>query len=295
MANTVTNIWGLFREAINDWIEDKASQQGAALAFYSVLSLAPLVVISLSVAGLFFKDKHEVANRFMGQVESMVGKDGAQAIGGMVQSSDEPKTGTLAATLGIITLLFGASGVFGQLQETMNSIWDVKPKASSSIWAFIHHRFLSFAMVLGTGFLLLVSLVLSTAIGAVGEFFIASRPGLEAVIHLGNELVSFLVMTALFAMMFKLLPDTQVAWRDVWVGALITAALFTVGKLVIGLYLGKSAIGSAYGAAGSLVVLIVWVYYSAQVLFLGAELAHTQAEWRSASSPEASRPAKPSA
>jgi len=267
------------REAVSDWIEDKASVQGAALAFYSVLSLAPLLVISLAIAGLFF-DKSAASVQFLGQVQAMVGKDGAKAISSMLENADKPQTGTLAALLGIVTLIFGASGVFGQLQDTMNTIWDVKPKASGGIWTMIRSRFLSFAMVLGTGFLLLVSLVLSTAISAIGQYFVTSRPEMEATIHIANELVTFLVMTLLFAMIFKLLPDTNVAWRDVWVGALITAVLFTIGKLLIGLYLGKSAIGSAYGAAGSLVVLVVWIYYSAQVLFLGAELAHTLAERR---------------
>lgn len=279
MENPATYVWGIIREAVNDWIEDKASVQGAALAFYSILSIAPLVMISLAIVGLFFDEK-AAATQFLSQVQSMVGKEGAEAIGGMLQNSDKPKAGTFAALLGIATLLFGASGVFGQLQETMNSIWDVEPKSSGGIWDMIRRRFLSFAMVLGTGFLLLVSLILSTAIGAVGKYFGGSQPEREALVHTGNEIATFLVITLLFAMMFKFLPDAKVAWRDVWMGALITAALFTVGKLLIGLYLGKSAIGSAYGAAGSLVVLVVWIYYSAQVLFLGAELAHTQAERR---------------
>jgi membrane protein len=266
VGNPATYVWEIVREAVSDWIEDKASVQGAALAFYSILSLAPLVVISMAIVGLFFDEKAATA-QFFGQVQSMVGKEGAEAIGSMLQNSDKPKTGTLAAVLGIATLLFGALGVFGQLQDTMNTIWDVKPKSGGGIWDMIRRRFLSFAMVLGTGFLLLVSLLLSAAIGAVGQYFGGSRPEMEAMIHGGNEVVTFLVMTLLFAMMFKLLPDTHVAWRDVWMGALLTAALFTVGKLLIGLYLGKNAIGSAYGAAGSLVVLVVWIYYSAQVLF----------------------------
>jgi membrane protein len=279
VANPAIYVWGIIREAVSDWIEDKASVQGAALAFYSILSLAPLIVISLAIASVFF-DANTATTQFLGQVQSMVGKEGAEAVGSMLQTSDKPETGTLAAVLGIATLLVGASGVFGQLQETMNMIWDVEPKAGGGIWDLVRRRFLSFAMVLGTGFLLLVSLVLSAGISAVSHLFAASWPEMEATVHLGNEVVTFLVMTLLFAMMFKLLPDTQVAWRDVWTGALLTAALFTVGKLLIGLYLGKSAIGSAYGAAGSLVVLVVWIYYSAQVLFLGAELAHTQAERR---------------
>ena len=282
MRQLASEGWQILREAVNDWIADRAATQGAALAFYSVLSLVPLVVISLALVGLFFEEK-VASSHFLGQVQSMVGKEGAEAIGSMLENADRPQSGTIAAVLGMATLLFGASGVFGQLQETLNSIWDVKPRSSGGFWGMIRTRFLSFAMVLGTGFLLLISLILSATIGAIGQYFATLRPEMEALVHLGNEAVTFLVMTMLFAMMFKLLPDTVVAWSDVWLGALITAVLFTVGKLLIGLYLGKSAIGSTYGAAGSLVVLLVWIYYSAQVLFLGAELAHTQAERRRAS------------
>jgi membrane protein len=252
---------------------------GAALAFYSVLSLAPLVVIALSIVSLFFDPKTATA-QFLSQMESMVGTEGAKAIQGMLENAQEPKTGAVAAVLGIVTLLFGASGVFGQLQEAMNSIWNVPAKKSGGIWEMIRSRFLSFAMVLGTGFLLLISLLLSAVIAGVGQQLGHIWPALEPLSHLANEVATFLAVTLLFAMMFKLLPDTRVAWRDVWVGAVLTAVLFTVGKLLIGLYLGKSAVGSAYGAAGSLVVLLVWIYYSAQILFFGAELTHAIAERR---------------
>ncbi len=274
-----SNLWQLLREAVADWFEDKAAQQGAALAFYSVLSLAPLVMISLAMVHLFLDEK-AASTQFLAHIESMVGKEGAEAIGTMIDNSDRPATGTLAAIIGLVTLLFGASGVFGQLQDSMNLIWDAKPKPGGGVWAFLRGRFLSFAMVLGTGFLLVVSLLLSAAISGVGAYFTGLFPGMETLIHFAHEPISFGLLTALFAMMFKFLPDTKVAWRDVWFGALITAILFTAGKFLIGLYLGKSAVGSAYGAAGSLVVLVVWIYYSAQVLFLGAELAHTQAERR---------------
>ena len=278
MRGIAVSIWEVLKEAASDWVDDKAAQQGAALAFYSVLSLAPLVVISLTIAGLFFQD---AAGQFTAQMQSMVGQEGAEAIGAMAQNAGkEPTAGSIATIFGVLTLLFGASGVFGQLQESMNSIWDAKPKTGSGIWHMIRSRFLSFAMVLGTGFLLLISLLLSTAVAAIGNYFGSRFPGAEALIHLANEIATFIVVTLLFAMMFKLLPDKQIAWRDVWVGALLTALLFTVGKLLIGLYLGKSAIGSSYGAAGSLVVLLVWIYYSAQVLFFGADLAHTYAERR---------------
>jgi membrane protein len=275
----LSSAWQVLKQAASDWVEDKATQQGASLAFYSMLSLAPLIMISLAVASLFF-DTKMVDHHFFGQIEAMVGREGAEAIHGILTNAKQPTTGSLAASLGIVTLLFGASGVFGQLQEAMNTIWDVKPKPNAGIWGVIRSRFLSFTMVLGTAFLLLVSLLLSTVIGALTQHAGTLWPQTEAFIHLANEVTTFLVMTLLFAMMFKLLPDTPVAWRDVWVGAVLTAVLFTLGKLLIGLYLGKSAIGSAYGAAGSLVVLLVWIYYSAQVLIFGGELAHVLAKRR---------------
>jgi len=210
-----------------------------------------------------------------------VGAEGAKAIEGMLQHAQQPKTGFTAAVLGIVTLLFGASGVFGQLQDAMNSIWDVPAKSQAGIWHLIRSRFLSFAMVLGTGFLLLTSLLLSALIAGVGQQVGHWWPALEPISHVANEVATFVVMTLLFAMMFKLLPDAPVAWRDVWLGAFLTAVLFTIGKLIIGLYLGKAAVGNAYGAAGSLVVLLVWIYYSAQILFFGAEMTHVLAARRS--------------
>ena len=273
------NAWDILQAAAADWVEDKAAQMGAALAFYSVLSLAPIVVIALSIVSLFIDPKTATA-QFLTQMESMVGSEGAKAIQGMLENAQEPKTGAVAAVLGIVTLLFGASGVFGQLQEAMNNIWNVPAKKSGGIWGMVRSRFLSFAMVLGTGFLLLISLLLSAVIAGLGQQLGHMWPALEPLSHFANEVATFLAVTLLFALMFKLLPDTRVEWRDVWVGAVLTAVLFTVGKLLIGLYLGKSAVGSAYGAAGSLVVLLVWIYYSAQILFFGAELTHAIAERR---------------
>jgi membrane protein len=286
--------WAIVKEAASDWVEDKAAQQGAALAFYSVLSLAPLVVIALAIVALFY-DAQSATAQFLSQMESMVGTEGAKAVQGMLENAKQPGTGTLASILGVATLLFGASGVFGQLQEAMNTIWDVPPKTGGGIWGVIRTRFLSFAMVLGTGFLLLVSLVLSTMIAGIGHQLGQTWPAFEPLSHAANAVATFVVVTLLFAMMFKLLPDTKVAWRDVWVGALVTAVLFTIGKLAIGLYLGKSAVGSAYGAAGSLVVLLVWIYYSAQILFFGAELTHAYAEHRNKESSGDSPRAAPAA
>ena len=264
------------KEAVMDWIDDKASQLGAALAFYSILSIAPLLIIAIAIAALVF-DEAAARDQIVDQIDGLVGKEGAEAVETMITHARKPKEGILATVLGVVTLLLGASGVFGQLQDSLNTIWEVPAKKGGGIWSFLRTRFLSFAMVLGTGFLLLVSLILSAAIAAAGKWVGGLIPMMEPVMHLGSAAVTFVLVTLLFAAIYKFLPDAKVAWSDVWVGALLTALLFTIGKLLIGLYLGKSTIGSAYGAAGSLVVLIVWIYYSAQILFLGAELTQVYA------------------
>ena len=210
-------VWQVIRQAAADWSDDQAAQMGAALAFYSVLSLAPLVVIA-RVDCVVVRGCAMAASHFLSQIQSMVGEQGAKAIEGMLQHADQPKTGTVAAVLGVVTLLFGASGVFAQLQTAMNAVWDVPAKKTSGIWHTIRSRFLSFGMVLGTGFLLLVSLLLSAAIAAVGQQIGNRWPAVEGFTHLGNEVATFLVMTLLFGMIFKFLPDTPVAWRDVWHG-----------------------------------------------------------------------------
>jgi membrane protein len=276
IGQSLRSAWEMVREAAADWVEDKAAQQGAALAFYSILSIAPLLVISLAVAASVFGE--DAARReIVGQLQGMVGEEGGQAAEAMLDSAQQPQQGTLATILGIGALLFGASGVFGQLQDALNTIWEVKPKPGGGIWQLIRSRFLSLAMVFGTGFLLLVSLVLSAAIAGMGTYFQSLWPGFESISHIVNFAITFLVSTFLFAMIFRFLPDAKIAWNDVWIGAAITALLFTIGKLLIGLYLGKSGLSSAYGAAGSLVVLVVWIYYSAQILFFGAELTQVYA------------------
>lgn len=275
-------IWYVFQQAATAWVNDKASQLGAALAFYSILSLAPLLVLAIWVASWFLGQNGQDAARseLMGQLESMVGNEGASAIKAMLENANQPAVGTSAGILGLITLLIGASGVFGQLQDSINTIWKIPPPTGVSLWALVRARFLSFAMVLGTGFLLVVSLLLSALVAGVGRYVGGLYPGLEPMLHLANASVTFVMVTILFAMIYRLLPDTNVAWRDVWLGAVVTSALFTVGKSLIGLYLGKSGLGSTYGAAGSLVVLVVWIYYSAQILFFGAELTHVYSSTR---------------
>ena len=269
-------LWHLVKEAAADWSHDRAPRLGAALAYYTVFSLVPFLVVVIALIGLVF-GQAAAQSAILDQIADLVGEQSAAAIKDMIQRADKPSTGLFATALAIVTLLVGASGVFGQLQDALNTVWGVEPKEGRGVWGFIKDRFLSFVAVLGTGFLLLVSLVLSSALSAAGKWFSGWLPLPEAVLQLVNFAVSFVVITGLFALIFKVLPDAQVAWRDVWVGAALTAALFTIGKFALGLYLGKSNVGSAYGAAGSLVLVLVWVYYSAQIMLYGAEFTQVYA------------------
>jgi membrane protein len=227
--------------------------------------------------GLIF-GQEAAQGHILEQIANLVGPQSAAAIKDMIQRANQPTSGIVATAVAVATLLFGASGVFGQLQDSLNTIWGVEPKEGRGIWGYVKDRFLSFAALLGTAFLLLVSLVLSAALAAFGKWFGGWLPAPEFVLQVLEFLVSFAVITGLFAMIFKVLPDARVAWSDVWVGAALTALLFTFGKFAIGLYLGKSDVGSAYGAAGSLVILLVWVYYSAQILLFGAEFTQVYAK-----------------
>lgn len=269
-------VWSLLRKTGESWSEDKVPRLGAALAYYSALSIAPLLLIAVGLAGLIFG--HEAARgHLMDQIRGMVGTEGGKAIEEMLVSARKPKEGILATTLGIATLLFAASGVFGQLQDAMNTIWEVEPKPGRGLLGFVKDRFFSFAMVFGTGFLLVVSLLLSAAVSAAVGAFGRLSPTLAPVAEVGDTVVSGLVVWLLFAMIFKILPDAEIAWRDAWIGAGVTTVLFLIGKAAIGLCLGRSGYGSAYGELGSLVVLLVWIYYSAQILFLGAEFTKVYA------------------
>jgi membrane protein len=270
------NLWSILKQTFNDWSEDKAPELGAALAFYTALSIAPLLVIILGIAAFFLGDD-AASGQITTQMESMVGQEGASAISDMIKNADKPTAGTIATVLSVITLLFGASGVFGQLQSSMNTIWEVEPKPGRGIWGMIRDRFLSITMVLGMAFLLLVSMVVSAGIAAAGNVMtglVGDSPWISHAIHIATSLV---VLTLLFAVLFKYLPDVKIGWRDVMLGAFVTAVLFTLGKFAIGLYLGYSSMASSYGVAGSFVVLLVWVYYSAQIFFFGAELTQVYA------------------
>ncbi|HYQ16300.1 MAG TPA: YihY/virulence factor BrkB family protein [Polyangiaceae bacterium] len=272
-------LWETIKETASDWLDDNASRLAAALAYYSLLSLAPLLVISVAIAGLFF-GADAARGKVAGELGSIVGAQAAQGIQSVVASAQSPSSGVLGTIIGVVTLFVGASGVFGELQSSLNTIWEVKPKPGGGVWGELKDRFWSFTMVLGVAFLLLVSLVLSSVLSAIGATFSEALPGGEVVWQILNFAFSLAVVTALFALIFKYIPDAVIRWKDVWLGAAVTAALFTIGKFLLGLYLGKAAVGSSYGAAGSIIALVVWVYYAAQILFLGAEFTQVQARRR---------------
>lgn len=277
MYHAMTSTWALLRKTFEEWNEDKVPRLGAALAFYTALSIAPLLVITLRTAAFFFGDE-AARGEIERQTRDLIGEQGATAIQAMIENASKPETGLTATILSVATLLFGASGVFGQLQDSLNTIWEVKPKPGRGVVGFLQDRFASFAMVMGIAFLLLVSLVLSAVLSFLGDYFSGT---VFAFNLFGGQILNFVVstglFTVLFALMFKLLPDAKMAWRDVWLGGAVTAVLFSIGKVIIGLYLGHSSMASAYGVAGSFVVFLVWVYYSAQILFFGAELTQVYA------------------
>jgi membrane protein len=270
-------IFAMLKKAASAWMEDQAPTLGAALAYYTVFSLAPLLIIAIAIAGLFF-GREAAQGQIFDQLRGLLGEASGKAMEDMVQNANaKPATGLVATLIGFVTLLFGASGVFGQLQTSLNAIWRVQPKPGRGVLGIVRDRFLSFGFILVVGFLLLVSLFLTALIAFVGQWFGGMAPGMETLAQILNSVLSLAVITLLFAMIFKFLPDAKIAWRDVWIGALITAALFTAGKFALGLYLGKSGVASSYGAAGSLIVLLLWVYYSAQILFFGAEFTQVYA------------------
>jgi membrane protein len=260
---------GHLKQAFHFWREDHAVRLGAALSFYTALSLAPLVILTLSIIGIVF-ERESAETQILQQIRGLMGAEGTMAIKTVIDNAQQPNTSKVATGIGMIMLFIGASGVFVELQDALNVIWKVEPKKTKGFLHFLRRRFLSFSMVLGIGFLLLVSLILSTLITALGEI-IRGLPLIEMLAVILNFVLSFGIISVLFALIFKFLPETDVPWRAVWPSALLTSLLFSMGKFLIGLYLGNSSIGSAYGAAGSLVVVLVWVYYSAQILFFGAE------------------------
>ena len=260
-------MWSLFKATCNDWYEDRAQRIGAALAYYTIFALTPGLVILMALAGFLLGPGAE--SQIIEQIRELIGEQGAAAIEATTRSARQNTLGPTATALALIPLVFGLWGVFGELQDGLNTIWGVTPKPGRRLLHILRERFLSFAMVVGIGFLLIVSLVLSAWLAAVSTYVGRLLPAPADVLETVNFVISFAVITVSFALIFKLLPDVRIAWRDVWLGAGVTSLFFTIGKALIGLYLGKSA--AAAGAAGSLVVIVVWVYYSAQILLFGAE------------------------
>lgn len=317
-------IFSILKETVNEWLEDDSFQLSAALAYYTIFSLAPLLVLSIAIAGVVFEEE-AARGEIQQQISGFVGPQGAEFIQEAIQNASNPdqkeppestqspmntavntdttestaiqsqesrllqsmepekreSSGggqiTIAAVISIIVLFFGASGVFVQLQTSMNKIWNVKQKPDQGFLGILRVRLTSFTMVLGIGFLLMVSLILSTVIKAMSNFMSDQLPGTGAIWQTTDLVVSFIVITLLFAMIFKYLPDVKIKWSDVWFGAIITALLFTVGKYALSLYLGSTSFGSAYGAAGSVIVLLAWIYYSSLILFFGAEFTQVYA------------------
>jgi len=267
---------GLLKDAGYAWISDNAPSMGAALAFYALFSLAPVLIIAVAIAGLWF-GKQAAQAAVLAQFQGLMGPTGAKAIEGVIQSVNRPTLGAIASTIGFLAVLAGASGAFIELQDSLNKIWKVKGRSEKMWVGAMRQRFWSFGLVVGTGFVLLVSLVVSASLGALGSFVEHQLPVPGLFLGLFNFLLSFGVITLLFAIVFKIIPDTQIVWSDVWMGAMVASLLFTIGKVLIGLYLGRSALASAYGAAASLVIFLLWIYYSAQILLLGAELTHVYA------------------
>ncbi len=267
----------LLKETYNKWSEHNAPRLGAALAFYTLLSFAPLLLLLIAVVGLVMS-KETAQNGLIDQAKQMIGSRGADTVKSLLASAQKPASGALATIVSFVVLLFSASGVFTELHDALNLIWDATPKNASGFLGLIKQRLFSFGMVLSMGFLLLVSLVISAGLAFVGKFFGQLIPMPEFVLHITNLIVSFVVITFIFALMFKFVPAVQISWRNVMVGATGTSLLFTIGKFLLGLYLGKASVGSTYGAAGSLVAVIVWVYYSAQIFFFGAQFTRVYAD-----------------
>jgi membrane protein len=266
--------WSPLQETGNRWLEHKDARLGAALAYYSIFSLGPLIVIAIAVAGLVFGAEAVQAQVF-GALHGLLGDSGTQAIDAMLKGANRPREGLFAALLGVGTLVFAAVGVVVQLKDALNTVWEVETPPGSGIWRFVRTYIWSLAGVLSVGFLLLISMLLTAALSAAGKYIAPYLP--EATLQIAGLLASFAVIAVLFAMMFKWLPDTPIAWRDVWLGAILTAALFEVGKFLIGLYIGKQGLESTYGAAASIVVVLIWIYYSAQLVLMGAEFTNVYA------------------
>jgi membrane protein len=277
-ASFFSNSFGLLKQTFSEWLEDKAPQLGAALAYYTVFSLAPLVLVLLAIVGLVFRnDPGGAWNKITEQMSYFLDKSAVEVVQNIAQKAAQPNKSLLATIIGILLALFGASGVFGQLQDALNIIWGVKAKPGGGIWGFLRSRFLSFAMVGGVCFLLLVSLTLESVLKGFSHYIQGALPGGIVIAMVAYWIFDLAVIILLFAIIFKFLPDAKIQWRDVWIGAAMTAAFFAIGKWALGLYLGSGSAASAYRAASSLITLLLWVYYSSQILLFGAEFTQVYA------------------
>jgi membrane protein len=261
----------LAKESVTAWMDDYAPSMGAALSYYTVFSLAPLLLLVIAIAGLVF-NADAARNQVIGQLGGLIGPEGSAAIEGLLKSASQPAESVIASIIGVVTLIVGATSIFAELQSDLDRVWRAPATTRpAGLWGLLRTRLLSLGLIVSIGFLLLVSLVVSAALAAFGTWYGAWFPGWVITLQIVNQLVSLAFITVLFALMYRILPSVRVTWQDVWRGAFVTAVLFTIGKFLIGLYLGKAGITSGFGAAGSLVVLLVWVFYSAQIFLLGAE------------------------
>jgi membrane protein len=271
--------WRDLKQTVNSWLDHEGPRLAASLSLYSLLSLAPLVILTMAIASLAFGHS-QAQQALIDEVRDLVGREGARTVQTVIEHGKEPHAGGVASVIGIIILFVGASSVFGELQSALNKIWDVKSPDDAGLWSLVKSRLVSFALVLGFGFLLLVSLLFSAALTAFGRFFSAHLLLPTEFLAATNAVVSFAGIFVLIGLILRYVPDVSLRWRDVWQGALATAILFSVGKALLGLYLGRTAVGSAYGAAGSLIVVILWVYYSAMIFYFGAEFTRVRARNR---------------
>lgn len=264
-------IWDLTKSSVDAWIDDFAPSMGAAISYYTLFSLAPMLIISIAVAGFFF-GAEAARGEIFGQLQGLVGDEGAAAIQGLLKSANNPTDGFIATLLGFVALVIGSTTVFAELQSDLDRIWRSPAEQGGQGWWFlIRTRLLSFGMVLGMGFIILVSLIMSAVLAALGKWWGSYFDGWETLLEIFNFVFSFTLITASFAAIYKFMPRVKIAWRDVWIGAVVTALLFSIGKFLIGLYIGKTGVASSFGAAGSFVVVMAWVYFSAQIFLLGAE------------------------
>jgi membrane protein len=270
------HLYHVMRCAVSEWMEHRAASKGAALAFYTLFSMSPVLVLVIAVAGLFY-GAEAARGQLIDELRGLMGPQSAQTVQAVLASAQNKESGTVATIVATVLLLFGATSVFAEMKDSLDEIWDVPPPQGASWWDTVRTRLLSFGVILVLGFLLMVSLVISAALNILENYFSGKWHSATVILGWVAALISFLVITSLFAVIYKLLPRTKLSWRDVLIGALGTAAMFTLGKFLIGLYIGNSGVASTFGAAGSLIVLLLWVYYSAQILFLGAEFTRQYA------------------